>query len=289
MHPLFVRPLTFAVLLLPLLAGAAAPAGTKLEDALAAFRAGDYARVVALAGEVGAGTPDEPRALFLAGTARLELGEAEPAARAFEALLLARPDSVPGLVGLARAHVASGRPDEAEKLLRRAVAADARDVDARRELGELLLRADRIPDARKELAAANELDAKDPFVARAWVDVLLRGDELARARKVADAFARARPKHAVGPFLQALCLERDGKDGPAIEAYEKAIELDEQFLDAHKNLAILCHTRNPTYQDVERTAKALAHYERYFALGGKDKELQRLYLTVKGVLDKLPK
>ncbi|MCI0587577.1 MAG: tetratricopeptide repeat protein, partial [Planctomycetes bacterium] len=76
----------------------------------------------------------------------------------------------------------------------------------------------------------------------------------------------------MGPFLRGLALDRLGKGREAIEAYEAALARDPKFLDAHKNLAILCHTRNPTYQDRARTEKAMAHYERYFALGGADAE-----------------
>jgi hypothetical protein len=68
-------------------------------------------------------------------------------------------------------------------------------------------------------------------------------------------------------------------------AYEKAISLDDAFLDAHKNLAILCLTDNPTYQDRERTAKAMKHFQRYFDLGGKDPTLEQSYRQIKGFLD----
>ena len=68
-------------------------------------------------------------------------------------------------------------------------------------------------------------------------------------------------------------------------ALEKALALDASFLDAHKNLAILCHTRNPLYTDEVRTKKALEHYAKYFELGGQDKELESSYAQFKAFMD----
>lgn len=87
------------------------------------------------------------------------------------------------------------------------------------------------------------------------------------------------------PFLQALGFERANEPAKAIEAYEKALALDASFLDAHKNLAILCHTRNPLYTDEVRTRKALEHYAKYFELGGQDKELESSYAQFKAFMD----
>jgi tetratricopeptide (TPR) repeat protein len=89
----------------------------------------------------------------------------------------------------------------------------------------------------------------------------------------------------MGPFLKAIALEKEGKDDDAIQAYEAALERDDKFLDAHKNLAILCHTRNPTYADRERTEKAMAHYARYFELGGSDAKLKQMYDTMKAFFE----
>src|SRR4029453_13493912 len=101
----------------------------------------------------------------------------------------------------------------------------------------------------------------------------------------AERVAKACPDLPMGWFLKGLVLDRMNKDRDAIEAYKKAIEKDDRFLDAHKNLAILCTAKNALYQDRERTKKAFEHYKRYFELGGKDEELKKLYETNKSFLE----
>jgi tetratricopeptide (TPR) repeat protein len=81
-----------------------------------------------------------------------------------------------------------------------------------------------------------------------------------------------------------MVADNNEKDEDAIDAYEKAIALDDAFLDAHKNLAILCTARNPMYSNKARTEKAFKHYARYFELGGNDPELEQVYKTIKEVL-----
>ena len=125
---------------------------------------------------------------------------------------------------------------------------------------------------------------KDILASRSLVEALVAADKLDPAGKEADRLAKAAPENAMGLFLKALVLDRSAKHKDAIEAYEKALAKDDKFLDAHKNLAILCVAQSTTYQDRERVKKAFDHFERYFALGGKDEKLKELYTTIKSVL-----
>ena len=67
----------------------------------------------------------------------------------------------------------------------------------------------------------------------------------------------------------------------AIAAYRTALERDERFLDAHKNLSILCLAQNHLYQNKKRTAIAMKHLEIYRELGGKDAALIKIHETLK--------
>jgi tetratricopeptide (TPR) repeat protein len=258
------------------------PEEASLLAAVGAFEAADYKRSIEIADAVADDHADAPRARYLAGEAWLVLGDASKAEAAFQAVLEKKPDAVPAKIGLARAQGALGKADEAEKALRAVVEAEPASIDARRALGEVLLAAGRTEDAEKILAAVYKEAPKDPFVARAYAEARVRSGDLKQGATIGSKLAKALPKHPMGPFLQALSLEKLKKDDEAIAAYEEAIQRDDRFLDAHKNLAILCHTMSSTYSNAARTEKAKKHYEKYFALGGADPELRKMYDTLKG-------
>ena len=266
------------------LLAAASSNESALERALAALQLGDYAKVVALAREVPADSPDFAKAQYVTGEAQLVLGQAAEAEKAFRAVLAAKATSVPARVGLGRALARQDKLEDAEKELRAAATADAKDARAHCALGEVLGWRGRAKEARAELAEASKLAPKDSGIARSHVELLIRLDEKKDAAKIAKAFGKACAEHPMGPFLAALVLEREGETDDAIREYEAALKLDDTFLDAHKNLAILCHTMSATYSIKERVDKSLAHYERYFSLGGKDPELESAYRSMKSFL-----
>jgi len=254
------------------------------EKALAAFKAGQWKEVFAAVEAVPAEAADRARALYLAGEAHLVVGQPAEAELAFRAVLAARTAAVPARIGLARALTAQDELDEAEQLLSELARSESKDLNVQHALGELQLRAGKLDAARKTLAAVCAAEPKNAGFARAHCDVLWALEDDAAAAKVAEKLAKDLPKHPMGPFLLAVTQERLGQDAKALESYEKALALDANFLDAHKNLAILCHTQNPVYQDAVRTEKSLAHYAKYFELGGRDPELQHSYEQFKGFM-----
>ena len=255
----------------------AASLETPLERATKAFEAGQYKAVVEAASTVAATDADAPRVQYLAGEAELVLGDAAAAETAFRAVLKARPKAVPAQVGLARALTVLTKYDEARPLLDAALTADPKDTSALTARGLLLARMGKHDEGLKDLKAAYAADAKSSLTVRAMVEFLVDIEDFAEAARISDEFVKARPEHPMGDFLRALVYEKENKDTDAIARYQKALEKDPAFLDAHKNLAILCHTLSNTYKDKERTKLAYEHYKTYFELGGSDPTLKSMY------------
>lgn len=274
-------------LALALLAVPAAAEDTTLDQALKALSAGKYAQVVKLAGTVKPGTVDYPRMQYLLGEAELARRQYAAAERAFQAVLAERPKALPAQLGLGRALDAQKKPAAAEKVFRAAYKAKKRDVQVLRAFGEFLTRHERYPEALPLLETAYKKDGKNPLTVRALCEALLRSGNTKRAGAVSAKLIKQQPKHPMGYFLRGYVLDAQEKDEAAIAAYEKSLALDDTFLDAHKNLAILCHAKNPTYRDIERTKKALKHYKRYFELGGVDPQLERVYKSLKSFLPRM--
>jgi tetratricopeptide (TPR) repeat protein len=276
-----VAPLLLAIPASLALAGDPSP----VDEAMEAFKAGEYEKAAETAGKVAADDPLYPKAQYLVGESLLARGDAAGAEKAFRAGLEKKAESGPLLAGLGRALTAKGEPTAAEEPIRKALKIDAKDAVAHRALGECLAARGKTAEARKSLEQALKCDPKDPLAARALVEFLLKQKEPEAAQKYAEAHKAADPKGAMGDFLRALTLDRAGKDKEAIAGYEAAIAKDPKFLDAHKNIAILCITDNPVYSNRERTEKAFKHFEKYFELGGKDEELKKTYETIKSFLE----
>jgi tetratricopeptide (TPR) repeat protein len=257
---------------------------TPLDRAMEAFRAGDYIKATAEAQEVAASDPLYLKAQYLIGECCLATGDGEGAETFFLGLLKKKPDWVPALTGLGRALTARGKFDAAMETLRKAVRLDAKDAAARRALGECLAAQEKPVEARKELEQATRLDPKDPLSARSLVEVLVKAGDTGAAGKAAEAYRTADPRSAMADFLCGLVQDRSGSAKDAIASYEGCLAKDPRFLDAHKNLAILCVADNPGYKDRERTEKALAHFAKYFELGGKDKSLRDVYEKIQAFL-----
>lgn len=274
-----------ALILVPLCAAAALAAGP-LDDAKEKFAAGDWKAALAAADQVPAEDEGYAKARYLAGEIHLMLGDPEGAEKAFRMTLERKPGAEPALTGLGRTLLEQGQDAEALKTLEEAAKAAPDSARALCFLGIARMRTTEGRKGRKEIEKAAQLGKDDPEVARAAVVAYLRDEDVDNAGKAARRFAKAEPKSPMGPFLVALVQEREKSYDDAIASYEAALKLDESFLDAHKNLAILCIAQNPLYTNQERTGKAMKHFDRYFALGGKDAHVKQIWETLQQFIEK---
>jgi tetratricopeptide (TPR) repeat protein len=259
---------------------AAAVGAAAIDDAKEKFAAGDFVGALAVADEVPEDDAAYAKARYLAGEIHLLLGDPEAAEKAFRAVLAKKPGAEAVLTGLGRALIERGQAAEAVRVLDEAVKAAPESGRAICFLGIARMRESDGRKGRKEVEKGAQLAKDDPEVARAAVVAYLRDEDPEDAGRAARRFAKAQPKSPMGPFLVALVQEREKQYDDAIASYEAAVKLDDTFLDAHKNLAILCIAQNPLYTNQERTEKAMKHFDRYFALGGRDEQVKQIYDTL---------
>ncbi len=225
------------------------------------------------------------KARYVVGEMELLLGDPAAAKEAFETVVEKKP-SAAALAGVGRSLLASGDAAGAVAPLVKAVAADPKAARYHAWLGIARVRSDAIGEGRKELDAAVKLDPADVDVVRAVVEDRLIAEDATGADKAIAAFMKAKKDNPFGPFLQGVVFDKTGKYDEAIAAYQKAIALDPGFLDARRNLAIVCVTQNPSYKDAKRTKIALEQLEAYVKLGGRDESLKRLAEQLPGFVAK---
>ncbi len=204
-----------------------------LDAAGAAFEDGELEEALRLLQLVAAQRPAEPRLLELQGLVYAELGDADAADRASEALLRLEPDNVTALLTAADARIR-----------------DSAEDGSRVEAGLALL--DRAaPLARREaLAQFERALALDPELGEARLERAIALFELGRvaeARPVFEALARDWPDEAWSYHYLALLAERRGEDPQPLfarartlapEEFPPPVHLSEEAFDAAVKAAI---------------------------------------------------
>lgn len=148
----------------------------------------------------------------------------------------------------------------AEPLSEVALADD--DVDAHFEAALRLLRSRRYPQAREAFEALTETW---PALPGPWLNLGIlqaREDDLeAAAVSLRKALAAAPDLLAAHNWMGEV-ERRRGDAEAARRAYEAALAIDADYAAAHLNLGLL-HER-----ELRDPQRAIAHYRRYYALGG---------------------
>ena len=178
--------------------------------------------------------PALERAWFNLGKALALLGRGKEADAAFEKCFERSPEK--RLMALAAEHHKEGRTDDAERLYRRALRDNPRNVDALRLLAQIAAKAGRTDDAEMLLARAIEIA---PDFIQALVDLgQLRKDEDRYSEALAcfDRVLALEPSHVQAHFLRAGTLARASFTHEAVDAYRRCLELRPAHLGARLGL-----------------------------------------------------
>jgi tetratricopeptide (TPR) repeat protein len=196
--------------------------------------------------------PSLEKAWFTLGKALTLLGRGTEADRAFEKSFELSPER--GMMAHAAEHQKEGRFDEAERLYRRVLRHNPRNVDALRLLALIALNAGREGEAESLLQKAIELA---PDFLAAILDLGKLRKEQDRYGESLECFDRALaldPENAQTHFLRASTLVPAAFTNEAIEAYREALRLRPDHLAATLGLGHM-------HKAVGRYHDAVASYD----------------------------
>ena len=167
--------------------------------------------------------PSLERAWFTLGKALALLGRGKEADVAFEKCFERSPER--RIMALAAEHQKEGRLDEAERLYRRVLRDNPRNVDALRLLALIAVNADRPDDA--ELLLQQAIDIAPDFM-QAILDLGRIRKEQDRYGEALECFDRAialEPAQPQAHYLRAATLARASFTHEAIAAYRECLKL----------------------------------------------------------------
>lgn len=141
----------------------------------------------------------------------------------------ADPGGAPSLDSLRmRADIQIGQKkwDDAIATLQRAIALAPSDAQLHGGLGRVYLQKRDFPSAEKELKAALQIDGNNIVYWKDLSSTYYLGGNCPAALNALDVVAKAETPSAGTWFIRALCLDKLNQYQPALEAYQKFLDLD---------------------------------------------------------------
>ncbi len=160
----------------------------------------------------------------------------------------------------------AGRLEEAEKALRDAVKSEPDSVEARDELGRVLVR-QRKPEAA--LQVFEEILNVNPGHFQAWSSKAGVCVKLERWKEAVSAYKEAirlRPDSYQCYYNLAMALEESCNHDAAIDAYKTAVRLNPDFTDAYNNLGIALSSLGRREEALETYSEAIRRKPEEFSL-----------------------
>ena len=168
--------------------------------------------------------PDNPGAQERLGTLLLKAGKAADAIPCFQAAVEKSPTEA-NRAGLAEAFLKNNQPDKAQPVVEQILAADPDNFDIRMLHGRLIRDQRKFPEAAAEFERATKLQ---PDSEQAWSElagVLVMEENYQPALAALDRIAALHAEKPGHVFLRAIVLDKIRDLKPALEAYERFLQL----------------------------------------------------------------
>jgi tetratricopeptide (TPR) repeat protein len=189
----------FLFLAMPMCALQSEELAAESEQAKSLMAAHRFEDAIPLYRELLKSVPGNPGLLFNLGLAEHMAGREADSIPHLEAVLKAQPNFVPALVSLGAARLALNQPDQAVSPLRKAIAKDTANRDARGMLADALTAAGRFDQAAEQYRKLTELSPDDP---RAWYGLGNAYQSMARG-----AFDRMQKVDPKSPYVLVLVAD----------------------------------------------------------------------------------
>jgi tetratricopeptide (TPR) repeat protein len=123
--------------------------------------------------------------------------------------------------------IAQKKWDDSIVTLRQAIALAPDDAQLHGGLGRILLQTRDFPAAEKELRTALRLDAKNLAYWKDLSSTLFLGGNYPAALAMLDEIAKMEQPGAGAWFIRAICYDKLNQPKPALQAYQKFLQLDQ--------------------------------------------------------------
>jgi tetratricopeptide (TPR) repeat protein len=187
----------------------------KKPEAAAAYR--DYLAV----------QPDTPGAESRAIHLLIEQKQYDAALAELDRADAGRPPTLDSLRSRADIQIAQKKWDDSIVTLRKAIALTPNDAELHGGLGRVYLQKRDFTSAEKELKAALQLDKNNLVYWKDLRTTYYLGGNFPATLAMQDLIAKVETPGAGEWFIRALCYDKLNQPKPALEAYEKFLELDQ--------------------------------------------------------------
>jgi tetratricopeptide (TPR) repeat protein len=138
-----------------------------------------------------------------------------------------KPPTLDSLRSRADIQIAQKKWDDSIATLRKAIALAPNDAELHGGLGRVYLQKRDFPNAEKEIKAALQLDKNNLVYWKDLRSTYYLAGNFPATLATQDLIAKSEPPGPGEWFIRALCYDKLNQPKPALEAYEKFLELDQ--------------------------------------------------------------
>ncbi|MFM2316260.1 MAG: hypothetical protein RLZZ155_592 [Bacteroidota bacterium] len=140
-------------------------------------------------------------------------------------------------------HEACGNVDKAVAKFTTCANLNYQAADCYSRIGNMLVKAGRKEEAIKILGEARSKYPKNSSILTAEVNIYIEDKDYQKAHDVLIALAEADPKNESVLFVLGVTYEKNNNPVEAEKVYNRALELNPTYFDAHYNLAVMSYNQ----------------------------------------------